>query len=101
VAPLDEIAAFGIAHFNTFDQDRIPADVAVRFAGEGSEAPGFVERYVLDDIDAIGSAWPVEQIEKIRRKIFSSWWTVRALSTGKLLIIMARPVEKVQASFYR
>ena len=54
VAPLDEIAAFGMAHFNTFDQDRIPADVAVRFAGEGSEAPAFVERYVLDDIDAIG-----------------------------------------------
>jgi hypothetical protein len=54
VAPLDEIAAFGVAHFNTFDEDRIPADIPVRFAGEGSEAPAFVELYVLDDIDAIG-----------------------------------------------
>jgi hypothetical protein len=37
-----------------FDEERIPADIAVRFAGERSEAPAFVELDVLDDIDAIG-----------------------------------------------
>ena len=37
-----------------FDEDRIPADVTVRFAGEGSETPAFVELDVLDDVDAIG-----------------------------------------------
>ena len=43
-----------MAHFHAFDEDRIPANVTVRFAGEGSEAPAFVERDVLDDVDAIG-----------------------------------------------
>jgi len=43
-----------MAHFHASDQDRIPANITVRFAGEGSEAPAFVELDVLDDVDAIG-----------------------------------------------
>jgi hypothetical protein len=39
--------------------------------------------------------------EKIGWENPKSWWTVWALSNGKLLICMGRPVENVQAAFYR
>jgi hypothetical protein len=94
-----------MAHFNTFDEDRIPADIPVRFAGERSEAPAFVELDVLDDIDAIGIGFGrhglSKELKKISGKISKLWWTVRAVSDGKLLICIGLPVESVQAAFYR
>src|ERR1700693_2956103 len=38
-----------------------------------------------------------ENSEKSPGENPKSWWTVRALSNGKLLICMGRPVEKVPA----
>src|SRR5260370_38442485 len=92
-------------HFNTFDEDRIPADIPVRFAGEGSEAPAFVELAVLDDSDAIGIGVGrhglSKELKKISGKIPKSWWTelwtVRSLYDSKLLISIGRPVENSKA----